>query len=94
MPFHQYLTPELVRFVVSQFKLSHSGVHGPSHWMRVRKNGLELAQKTGANTGVVELFALFHDSCRVNEDTDHGHGSRGADFAQQCFDDGLLMCIA
>ena len=48
MPFHQYLTPELVRLVVSQFKLSHSGVHGPSHWMRVRKNGLELAQKTGA----------------------------------------------
>ena len=92
MSFHHYLTPELVRFVVSKFKLSHSGVHGPSHWMRVRKNGLELAQKTGANTGVVELFALFHDSCRVNEDTDHGHGSRGADFAQQCFDDGLLTC--
>ena len=92
MPFHQYLTPELVRFVVSQFKLSHSGVHGPSHWMRVRRNGLELAEKTGANTGVVELFALFHDSCRVNEDTDHGHGLRGADLAQQCFDEGLLTC--
>ena len=92
MSFHRYLTPELVRFVVSKFKLSHSGVHGPSHWMRARKNGLELAQMTGANTGVVELFALFHDSCRVNEDTDHGHGSRGADFAQQCFDDGLLSC--
>jgi uncharacterized protein len=91
--FHYYLTPELVRFVVSQFKLSHSGVHGPSHWMRVRKNGLELAQKTGANIGVVELFALFHDSCRVNEDTDHGHGSRGADLAQQCFDDGLLTSV-
>jgi len=90
--FHRYLTPELVRFVVSQFKLSHSGVHGPSHWMRVCKNGLELAKKTGADTGVVELFALFHDSCRVSEGVDHGHGSRGAGFAQQCFDDGMLTC--
>ena len=30
---------------------------------------------------VVELFAFFHDSCRVNEYTDHDHGKRGADLA-------------
>ena len=59
MPFHHYLTPELVRFVVSKFKLSYSGAHGPSQWMRVRRNGLELAQRTGAKTGVDGQFVKF-----------------------------------
>ena len=40
-----------------------------------------IAAATGANTAVVELFAFFHDSCRVNEYTDHDHGKRGADLA-------------
>jgi len=44
----------------------------------VRVNGLMLAKATGANTHVVELFAFFHDSCRINEYTDDGHGQRGA----------------
>jgi uncharacterized protein len=30
---------------------------------------------------VVRLFALFHDSCRLNEGTDDGHGARGAAYA-------------
>ena len=37
-----------------------------------------IAAATGANMAVVELFAFFHDSCRVNEYTDHDHGKRGA----------------
>ena len=47
----------------------------------MRKNGLLIAVATGANMSVVELFAFFHDSCRVNEYTDHDHGKRGADLA-------------
>ena len=77
------LTPELVRAVVSHYPLSTRGAHGPAHWFRVRKIGLQLANETGANLVVVELFSLFHDSQRMNEHRDHGHGSRGAVLATQ-----------
>ena len=40
-----------------------------------------LAKKIGADITVVRLFALFHDSKRVNESVDHGHGLRGAELA-------------
>ena len=53
-----------------------------SHWKRVKDNGLRLAELTGANKTVVELFALFHDSQRLNEGKDLRHGQRGAQFAQ------------
>src|ERR1035441_5265144 len=56
-------------------------VHGPNHWRRVEQKGLLLATRTGADPVVVRLFALFHDSCRLNEGTDDGHGARGAAYA-------------
>ena len=40
-----------------------------------------LAPVTGANRHVVELFAFFHDACRVNEYDGEGHGARGATLA-------------
>jgi uncharacterized protein len=63
---------------------SHRGkysVHGPDHWRRVERNACILATRTGANLTVVRLFALFHDSRRVNEYHDPEHGKRGAEFA-------------
>jgi uncharacterized protein len=45
------------------------------------ENGLRLAKKTGAKVEVVQLFAVFHDSRRVNEGHDPGHGRRGAELA-------------
>lgn len=89
---NRYLTPELIKMVVNQFRLPLSGVHGPSHWMRVRKNGLILADKTGANRNIVELFSLFHDSCRVTDDIDNEHGYRGGELAQHFFNVGALRC--
>jgi uncharacterized protein len=86
------LNPALIKSVVSQFKLETYGHHGPSHWMRVRKNGLDLACETGANTTVVELFSLFHDSCRESEWIDYGHGTRGAELAFEYYQQGLLDC--
>ena len=47
------------------------------------ENGQRLASETGANVDVVTLFALFHDSRRVNEDRDLGHGHRGARYARK-----------
>ena len=58
-------------------------VHGPSHWRRVERNGLLLATRSGADVRVVKLFALFHDSRRVYEGADDGHGARGAAYAAQ-----------
>jgi uncharacterized protein len=67
--------------VIAGSLLPHWSLHGPRHWRRVEKNGLLLATRTGANTDVVRLFALFHDSRRVNESRDDGHGARGAAYA-------------
>jgi len=57
-------------------------IHGPRHWKQVEKNGLLLAEETGADEATVKLFAIFHDSRRVNNNRDNGHGSRGSDPAK------------
>ena len=61
--------------------LSPYSVHGPDHWRRVERNALILASQSGANLSVVRLFAVFHDSCRENDDYDPDHGKRGAALA-------------
>ena len=71
----------IVHRILENYTLPWDGIHGVSHWARVLENGLRLAQVTAANIAVVELFAVFHDSCRVNEAVDPGHGQRGADLA-------------
>jgi uncharacterized protein len=64
------------------YQLPPGGVHGPGHWLRVLRNGRELAARTpGANLRVVEHFALLHDCRRVNETTDPEHGQRAAEYA-------------
>jgi len=75
--------PLLWRTVSDQFPLGHESTHGPAHWRRVERNGLLLASRTGADTTVVRLFAVFHDSRRENENTDPEHGLRGAALATQ-----------
>ena len=72
---------EIVHAILEEYTLPWHGTHGVPHWARVLENGLRLAETTGANTDVVQLFAVFHDSQRVNEGTDFDHGLRGADFA-------------
>jgi uncharacterized protein len=53
-------------------------IHGLTHWRRVFENGLIIAKETRANEELVELFALFHDSCRFNDGKDPEHGMRAA----------------
>jgi len=60
----------------------HSSVHGPKHWARVERNGLYLCKANGADEEVVRLFALFHDSMRINDHRDPEHGLRGAEYAK------------
>lgn len=73
---------ELVRIIRGQFALDWNGIHGASHWARVRDNGLRLAEVTGADARVVELFAFLHDSRRLNDGFDPEHGTRAAQFAR------------
>jgi uncharacterized protein len=71
----------VVRAVLDEYCLSPSGIHGVAHWARVMENGVRLAEMTGAKVDVVQLFAVFHDCRRVNEEAEPTHGIRAAKFA-------------
>lgn len=61
-----------------------SFIHGESHWKRVAAAGLSLLPEIpGADPVVVFLFALFHDSMRLNDGRDPLHGPRGAQLARE-----------
>jgi uncharacterized protein len=61
-----------------------SFIHGESHWQRVAATGLALLPETpGADPTLVFLFALFHDSMRLNDNYDPLHGRRGAALARK-----------
>ena len=73
----------LVSHLRSQFALDWTGIHGASHWARVRVIGSRLARRTGADPLVVELFAWLHDARRWNDGTDALHGQRAAELAEE-----------
>jgi len=75
------ITSALISALKQDFTLHWEGIHGVKHWGRVRANGVRLARITGANPRVVELFAVLHDSCRLNDGYDPEHGLRGAENA-------------
>jgi uncharacterized protein len=72
----------IMRAILDGYPLPLHGPHGVAHWGRVLENGLRIAGTNGADPEVVTLFALFHDSRRVNEDRDDGHGLRGGELAR------------
>lgn len=74
--------PGIMAAILEGYRLPQRGHHGVVHWARVMENGLKIAETNGADTEVVTLFALFHDSRRENEQIDDGHGQRGGDFAR------------
>jgi len=66
---------------LKHYCLDPHGIHGIRHWGRVLENATRLAELTGANMRVVQLFALFHDCRRMNDGRDPDHGARGAALA-------------
>lgn len=82
---------QLWHTVTKQFHTLGNSIHGPEHWKRVERNGLLLATRTGADITVVRLFALFHDSRRLNDDWDDGHGARGALYAENLRGNGFTL---
>ena len=75
------ISQDLMAVIEQGFALHLDGIHGKAHWARVRNYGLRLAERTGANPEVVELFAFLHDSKRMNDGHDPRHGARAAQFA-------------
>jgi uncharacterized protein len=76
------VTRELIQTILERYTLPWEGTHGVPHWARVLENGRRLSETTGARRDIVELFAVFHDSQRINEGIDDGHGRRGAELAR------------
>ena len=75
--------PALLKVIRNQYSLDWYGLHGVAHWARVYENGLRIANKLDINTDVLLLFSVLHDSRRVNDAIDPGHGRRGAELAAQ-----------
>ncbi len=71
----------ILHAVLEDYALPWDGDHGVAHWARVLENGRRLAGETGADSEVVELFAVLHDSRRISEFNDPEHGPRAAEFA-------------
>ena len=74
-------TVDLIKAIRREYSLGWWSIHGVVHWARVLENGMRLSVLTGARLQVVRLFAVFHDSKRINDDHDPNHGRRGAAFA-------------
>lgn len=73
----------LTTFLRQHFALDWNGIHGAAHWARVSRYARYLAQGTNADTEVLSLFALLHDSCRESDHGDPGHGARAARLARE-----------
>lgn len=86
--------PEWIEQVFQKAKskiILRNSVHGVWHWEKVEKNAMFLAKKTpGADEVVAQLFALIHDTHRVNDDDDPQHGHRAAKWAEELFETGVL----
>ena len=78
----EVVTQAFIEHCCQAYKMDHDGYHGFYHWMRVLQNGRQLAKAEGANSKVVELFCLLHDTQRRNENYDPEHGMRAAQFAK------------
>ncbi len=78
--------------ILKPYRLDPLGIHGINHWCRVLETGDRLAKLTGTNLKVVRLFALFHDSRRMNDHRDPDHGARGAALAAKM--NGSLLALS
>lgn len=66
--------------------VSDSSIHGPEHWKRVEAVGLKIARLVNnpkVDEDVIKLFAVFHDSRRLNDNDDPQHGYRAADYVRK-----------
>lgn len=74
----------LLKHIYAHSTSLSSSLHGESHWLRVTKVGLELANKSPkCDLLVIFLFGLLHDTQRLNDGSDPQHGERAAHFVER-----------
>lgn len=82
---------QVLRLAIQGFQLDINGAHGLPHWERVLAHGNRIADTDRfVDRRVVALFAILHDSQRVNEYTDPMHGPRAARWARELYNTGVL----
>jgi hypothetical protein len=81
--------------VISTGVASSSPDHGPRHWRDVARVGLGLwaegVEVKDTDMVIVLLFAMLHDTQRLNEFEDPEHGFRAADVASRLSNSGRLL---
>jgi uncharacterized protein len=82
----------LLELVRRTFALPLGSIHGEAHWQRVYDNGQLLAERTGAEARIVELFAYLHDSRRLDDGWDRDHGRRAAELVRSL--NGSLLALS
>ncbi len=70
--------------------LAEDSLHHLTHWQRVEKYGLMIAETNGADQEVIKLFAYLHDARRRNDEDDPGHGERAAVLLDELIGEGLI----
>jgi uncharacterized protein len=77
--------------IVAEATVDIAGSHGLRHWGSVQSTGRMIASALpGAIPAVINLFAFIHDSKRVCDGCDPGHGLRAAQFAASLRAEGLF----
>ncbi len=83
----------VVAIVLARATRPHSRLHGERHWQCVGWTAALLARDVPtADREIAFLFALLHDSQRLNDDYDPQHGPRAAAIAQEL--DGHAFTLA
>src|SRR3954470_2597322 len=89
-----WLSTDLRRLIDAVYAGSTSRdsmLHGEGHWKCVAWTGSELADHVPrCDRAAVLLFALLHDTQRLNDGHDPGHGPRAASFARDLHARGLI----
>lgn len=78
---------EMFDLAIDRFQLSTNSYHGKWHWENVLQNVNAICDETPeADRKVCQLFAIFHDCARENEDEDPQHGPRAVAFLKEIRD--------
>ena len=73
--------PALLHGIDAGATHKHSMIHGEGHWKCVAWTGLELLPEVGGcDAAVLLLFAMLHDTQRLDDGHDPHHGPRAAAF--------------
>lgn len=75
----------LENIILENYNLGkRKGYHNLWHWENVESNVINL-NVPKSDPFVTRIFALIHDSKRINEDHDENHGERAATYAKELY---------